>query len=216
MLFRSGHLLAFSRRRQLNPQPVDVNVLVADIVRLLGRTLGGLVRLATNTSADTGIALADPSALEAAVLNIALNARDGMPDGGTLTIRTSRIEVTAKPKNDDDLKPGSYAVLALEDTGTGMPPEVAAKVFEPFFTTKGGRGTGLGLAMVYGFAKQSGGTVTIDSTPGTGTTVSIALPLATGDIEAAAPAPAPIEQPDRKSTRLNSSHVSESRMPSSA
>ena len=157
----TGHLLAFSRRRQLNPQPVDVNVLVADIVKLLGRTLGGSVRVATNTSADTGVALADPSALEAAVLNIALNARDAMPDGGTLTIRTSRADVTQKPVTDDDPDPGSYAVLALEDTGTGMPPEVAAKVFEPFFTTKGGRGTGLGLAMVYGFAKQSGGTVTI-------------------------------------------------------
>ena len=181
--------------RQLNPQPVDVNVLVADIVRLLGRTLGGSVRIATNTSADTGVALADPSALEAAVLNIALNARDAMPDGGTLTIRTSRVDVTAKPVTDDDLAPGAYAVLALEDTGTGMPPEVAAKVFEPFFTTKGGRGTGLGLAMVYGFAKQSGGTVSIASTPGTGTTVSIFLPLASGDVEALAASPVPALQP---------------------
>ena len=191
----TGHLLAFSRRRQLNPQPVDVNVLVADIVKLLGRTLGGSVRIATNTSADTGVALADPSALEAAVLNIALNARDAMPDGGTLTIRTSRAEITRKPLTDEDVEPGSYAVLALEDTGTGMPPEVAAKVFEPFFTTKGGRGTGLGLAMVYGFAKQSGGTVTIASTPGKGTTVSIFLPLADADVEAAAATPAPVMQP---------------------
>jgi len=191
----TGHLLAFSRRRQLNPQPVDVNVLVADIVRLLGRTLGAGIRIATNTSASTGVALADPAALEAAVLNIALNARDAMPDGGSLTIRTSRVEVTGEPATDEDLKPGSYAVLSLEDTGTGMPPEVAAKVFEPFFTTKGGRGTGLGLSMVYGFAKQSGGTVTIASTPGAGTTISMFLPLADADVEAAATKPLPPSQP---------------------
>ena len=191
----TGHLLAFSRRRQLNPQPVDVNILVADIVRLLGRTLGSAIRIATNTSPDAGVAIADPSALEAAVLNIALNARDAMPDGGTLTIRTSRADVTAPPATDDDLKPGSYAVLAILDTGTGMPPEVAAKVFEPFFTTKGGRGTGLGLAMVYGFAKQSGGNVAIDSAPGRGTTVSISLPLAAADAEASIPPPAAPAQP---------------------
>jgi PAS domain S-box-containing protein len=191
----TGHLLAFSRRRQLNPQPFDVNILVADIVRLLGRTLGASIRIATNTSPDAGTALADPSALEAAVLNIALNARDAMPDGGTLTMRTSRIDVTESPATDDDLKPGSYTVLALEDTGTGMPPDVAAKVFEPFFTTKGGRGTGLGLAMVYGFAKQSGGNVTIDSAPGKGTTVSIALPLVDADAETLAAPPVQVAQP---------------------
>jgi PAS domain S-box-containing protein len=191
----TGHLLAFSRRRQLNPQPVDVNVLVADIVRLLGRTLGAAIRIATNTSADTGVALADPAALEAAVLNIALNARDAMPDGGALTIRTSRVEIIDEPATDDDLEKGSYAVLALEDTGTGMPPEVAAKVFEPFFTTKGGRGTGLGLSMVYGFAKQSGGTVTIASQPGKGTTVSIFLPLADAEAGALATKPLPPSEP---------------------
>ena len=187
----TGHLLAFSRRRPLNPQPVDVNVLVADIVRLLGRTLGASIRIATNTSARTGVAMADPAALEAAILNIALNARDAMPEGGTLTIRTSRVDVTKPPKIDDDLKVGSYAEIALEDTGTGMPPEVAAKVFEPFFTTKGGRGTGLGLAMVYGFAKQSGGGVTIASASGRGTTVSIFLPLADVDVQTFAAKPMP-------------------------
>ena len=191
----TGHLLAFSRRRQLNPQPVDVNVLVADIVRLLGRTLGAAIRIATNTSANTGVAIADPAALEAAVLNIALNARDAMPDGGSLTIRTSRVDVTGEPATDEDLKAGSYAVLALEDTGTGMPPEVAAKVFEPFFTTKGGRGTGLGLSMVYGFAKQSDGTVTIESQPGKGTTISIFLPLADADVEAMTTKPVPASAP---------------------
>ena len=191
----TGHLLAFSRRRPLNPQPVDVNVLLADIVRLLGRTLGASTRIAMNTSANTGVAMADPAALEAAILNIALNARDAMPDGGSLTIRTSRVDVTKPPKTDDDLKLGSYAEVSLEDTGTGMLPEVAAKVFEPFFTTKGGRGTGLGLAMVYGFAKQSGGGVTIESAPGEGTRVSIFLPLADADVEAFAAKPLPPSQP---------------------
>src|ERR1043166_6235411 len=114
-----------------------------------------------------------------------------MPDGGTLTMRTSRIDVTESPATDDDLKPGSYAMLALQDTGTGMPPEVMAKVFEPFFTTKGGRGTGLGLAMVYGFAKQSGGTVTIDSTPGKGTIVSIVLPMSDAHVESLKSGPGP-------------------------
>jgi PAS domain S-box-containing protein len=175
----TGHLLAFSRRRLLNPQPVDVNGLVGSIVRLLGRTLGATIRVATATSDDAGVAFVDPAALEAAVLNVALNARDAMPDGGSLTIRTSRVEVTEPPATDDDLKPGSYAVLSLEDTGSGMSQEVMTRVFEPFFTTKSvSRGTGLGLSMVYGFAKQSGGTVTIQSELWRGTTVSMFLPLA--------------------------------------
>ena len=183
----TGHLLAFSRRRLLNPQPVDVDALVADIVRLLGRTLGATIRVATATSGEGGVAFVDPSALEAAVLNVALNARDAMPDGGTLTIRTSIVTVTDPPATDDDANPGSYALLALEDTGSGMSPEVVARVFEPFFTTKtGGRGTGLGLSMVYGFAKQSGGTATIASEPGRGTTVSILLPLAGSEVRPAA------------------------------
>jgi CheY-like chemotaxis protein len=118
-----------------------------------------------------------------------------MPDGGSLTIRTARVDVTKPPKTDDDLRPGSYAEIALEDTGTGMPPEVAAKVCEPFFTTKGGRGTGLGLAMVYGFAKQSGGGVMIESTVGKGTRVSIFLPLADADVESFAVKPLPPSQP---------------------
>jgi PAS domain S-box-containing protein len=191
----TGHLLAFSRRRPLNPQPVDVNALIAEIVRLLGRTLGASIRIAMNTSVNTGVAMADPAALEAAILTSALNARDAMTDGGSLTIRTSRVDVTRPPNTDEDLKLGSYAEISLEDTGTGMPLEVAAKVFEPFFTTKGGRGTGLGLAMVYGFAKQSGGGVKIESTLGKGTTVSIFLPLADADVEAFTTKPLPPSQP---------------------
>jgi PAS domain S-box-containing protein len=179
----TGHLLAFSRRRLLNPQPVDVNALVAGIVRLLGRTLGASIRLITDTPGGAGAAFVDPAALEAAMLNIALNARDAMPAGGSLTIRTSTVEIRdARPSIDEDLKPGSYARLSIEDTGSGMAPDVVTRAFEPFFTTKtGGRGTGLGLSMVYGFAKQSGGTVVIDSAVGRGTTVHMYLPLTTDE-----------------------------------
>ncbi len=187
----TGDLLAFSRRRQLNPQPVAVNPLVVGSVRLLSRTLGATIHITTATSDDAGVALVDAAALEAAVLNIALNARDAMPDGGSLTIRTSRVDITEPPMTEDDLQPGAYAMLAFEDTGCGMPPEVVARVFEPFFTTKtGGEGTGLGLSMVDGFARQSGGTVKIASEPGRGTTVRIFLPL-TGAQPAAAPPAAP-------------------------
>jgi PAS domain S-box-containing protein len=189
----TGHLLAFSRRRLLNPQPVDVNVVVASIVRLLGRTLGATIRVTTSTSTDAGMAYADPAALEAAVLNVALNARDAMPDGGSLAIHTSTVEITAPPATEDDLALGLYVWIALGDTGSGMPPDVVARVFEPFFTTKtGGRGTGLGLSMVYGFAKQSGGTVKIESEVGRGTTVSLFLPLAGNEPQPASLNTAPV------------------------
>jgi PAS domain S-box-containing protein len=188
----TGHLLAFSRRRLLHPQPVEVNLLVDSIARLLGRTLGGSINVSVECADDAGTAFVDPSALEAAVLNIALNARDAMPDGGSLTLRTSRQEVAADPKTDEDLKRGSYAVLTIDDTGTGMTPDVAARVFEPFFTTKsGGRGTGLGMSMVYGFAKQSGGAVTVASRPGAGTTVTICLPHASREMMLASLPPLP-------------------------
>ena len=174
----TGDLLAFSRRRQLNPQPVAINALVENIVRLLTRTLGAGIKITTAASRDAGVAMVDPAALEAAILNIALNARDAMPDGGTLTIRTSKADITQAPRTEDDLPIGQYAMLAIQDTGTGMPPDVVQRVFEPFFTTKtGGTGSGLGLSMVYGFAKQSGGVVTIASEVGRGTTVILYLPL---------------------------------------
>ena len=127
-------------------------------MRLLTRTLGASIRITTAASRDAGVAMVDPAALEAAILNVALNARDAMPEGGTLTIRTSKTEITQAPRTEDDLPIGHYAMLAIQDTGTGMPPDVVPRVFEPFFTTKtGGTGSGLGLSMVYGFAKQSGG-----------------------------------------------------------
>jgi PAS domain S-box-containing protein len=192
----TGDLLAFSRRRQLNPQPVGVNALVDNLVRLLGRTLGATIRITTATSRDAGVALVDPAALESAILNVALNARDAMPDGGMLTIRTAKADITAAPRTEDDLPIGQYAMVAIQDSGTGMPPEVVARVFEPFFTTKtGGRGSGLGLSMVYGFAKQSGGTVTIASEPGRGTTVIIYLPLTRREPQATAAPALPITPP---------------------
>jgi two-component system, chemotaxis family, CheB/CheR fusion protein len=175
----TSHLLAFSRRRLLNPQAVDVNALVANSAKLLSRTLGATIRLSADTQATPASAFVDPSALEAAVLNVALNARDAMPNGGSLAFRTSAIEVTETRAAEFELPPGEYIAVAVEDTGTGMPPEIVARVFEPFFTTKtGGAGTGLGLSMVYGFAKQSGGGVAIVSEPGRGTTVTLYLPMA--------------------------------------
>jgi PAS domain S-box-containing protein len=174
----TGDLLAFSRRRQLNPQPVAINALVESVVRMLTRTLGATIKVTTTASRDAGVAMVDPAALEAAILNVSLNARDAMPGGGTLTIRTSKADINQAPRTEDDLPIGQYAMLAIQDTGTGMPPDVVSRVFEPFFTTKtAGTGSGLGLSMVYGFAKQSGGTVTIASEPNRGTTVIIYLPL---------------------------------------
>ena len=171
-------LLAFAGRRQLNPQPVDINAHVDQTVKMIARTIGSGVEVRTLADGDAGTVLIDPSALEAALLNIALNARDAMPEGGTLTVRISRVSATA-PIAADDPAPGSYVLLMLEDTGTGMTSEVAARAFEPFFTTKAGRGgTGLGLSMVYGFAKQSGGTVFIRSAPGEGTAIELYLPVA--------------------------------------
>ena len=189
----TGDLLAFSRRRQLNPQPVAINALVDNLVRMLGRTLGAGIRINTAASRDAGVALVDPAALEAAILNIALNARDAMPEGGTLTIRTSRAEITQPPRTEDDLPIGHYAMLAIQDTGAGMPPEVVQRVFEPFFTTKSaGAGSGLGLSMVYGFAKQSGGMVTIASEVGRGTTVILYLPLTKSEPRTDAPVSLPV------------------------
>jgi two-component system CheB/CheR fusion protein len=183
----TGDLLAFSRRRQLNPQPVAINALVDSLVRMLSRTLGASITITTAASRDAGVAMVDPAALEAAILNIALNARDAMPAGGTLTIRTGRADVTQAPRTEDDLPIGQYAMLAIQDTGIGMPPEVVQRVFEPFFTTKAGAGSGLGLSMVYGFARQSGGAIHIASELGRGTTVILYLPLTGTEPRHAAP-----------------------------
>jgi CheY-like chemotaxis protein len=174
-------LLAFSRKQVLNPKIVNANNLIADITGLLRRTLEEHIDIETVTGAGLWNCEVDPAQLENALVNLAINARDAMPDGGKLTIETANVRL------DDDyaaaqaeVKPGQYVMLAVTDTGTGMAPEVRDHVFEPFFTTKAvGKGSGLGLSMIYGFVKQSGGHVTIYSEPGEGTTIKLYLPRST-------------------------------------
>jgi signal transduction histidine kinase len=167
-------LLAFGRRQSLRPEAVRLDQVVDSLTPLLHRTLGEHIDLRTEYGQGAPAALADRSLLENAILNLALNARDAMPRGGTLTIRTG--ERIAGPGNGSIPIGQPVVFVALSDTGTGMAPEILARVFEPFFTTKDvGKGSGLGLSMVYGFAEQSGGHVSITSTPGGGTTVTILL-----------------------------------------
>jgi signal transduction histidine kinase/CHASE3 domain sensor protein len=172
------HLLAFARKQPLRPQPTDINQLVTEIDRLLRPTLGEQVQIATMLEPDTWAALVDQSQLTTALLNLALNARDAMPDGGKLTLEAGNIVLDeAYAQSHGGIRPGFYVVISVSDTGTGIPAAIRDKVFEPFFTTKGtGQGTGLGLSMVYGFVKQSGGHVKIYSEEGYGTTVRIYLP----------------------------------------
>ena len=153
------------------------------------------------TSADgLWLAMVDVAQVENALLNLALNARDAMPDGGVLRISASNATFGAEDPPRAGVEAGDYVVLAVADTGCGMTPEVLARVFEPFFTTKDlGKGTGLGLAMVYGFAKQSGGHVEIVSEPGTGTVVSLYLPRANEPVRQTLPSPAPPRMPNRGS-----------------
>ncbi|HUB14071.1 MAG TPA: response regulator [Acetobacteraceae bacterium] len=169
-------LLAFSRRQRLAPEPVDLRRLVSDIGDLLTRAVGATVALETRFAADLSPAFVDPAQLELALLNLAINARDAMPEGGALTIE-SFVLPAVPPDLAEDLAPGSYTALAVTDTGTGMTLDVQERAFEPFFTTKEqGKGTGLGLSQVYGFVRQSGGAVKLRSAPGEGTTVTIYLP----------------------------------------
>jgi PAS domain S-box-containing protein len=155
-------LLAFSRRQPLDPRPVEANPLIAAMEPLLRRTLGELIMLNFELEDDLWLTRCDPYQLDSAILNLAINARDAMPDGGTLTIRTENIAAGAvRPA---DLAAGEYLRVAVTDTGTGMPPDVVARAFDPFYTTKPiGQGTGLGLSMVYGFMRQSGGHARIAS-----------------------------------------------------
>ncbi|MFN3613769.1 MAG: ATP-binding protein, partial [Rubrimonas sp.] len=176
----TGRLLAFARRQPLDPSPTDVNALLADMDGLLRRTLGGEVQIETVRGGGLWRALVDATQLESAVLNLCINARDAMPAGGRLTIETGNVFLDqAYADTAEEVTPGQYVMVAISDTGTGMPPEVAARAFEPFFTTKPvGRGSGLGLSMVFGFAKQSRGHVKIYSEQGQGTTVRLYLPRA--------------------------------------
>ncbi|MEH3148313.1 MAG: ATP-binding protein [Methylobacterium frigidaeris] len=179
-------LLAFSRRQTLDPRPTDVNQLVAGMEDLIRRTVGPAIRIEVVGEPGLWTALVDPPQLENALLNLCLNARDAMPDGGRITVETANRWLDAAAARANDIPPGRYLSLCVSDTGTGMSPEVAARAFDPFFTTKPtGQGTGLGLSMIYGFAQQSGGQVRIDSTPGRGTTVCLSLPRHDGAPEEA-------------------------------
>jgi PAS domain S-box-containing protein len=173
-------MLAFSRRQPLQSKSVDVNKLILSTTRLLNRTLGEDIAIALRPGADVEPALVDESQLETALLNIAINARDAMPEGGTLTIATRNAELDADyVAHHPGVAPGAYVQIEIADTGVGMPPAVVARVFEPFFTTKAaGKGTGLGLSMVYGFMKQSSGHVCVYSEVGQGTVFKLFLPFA--------------------------------------
>ncbi len=174
-------LLSFSRSNDVKARPVDPNALIEGMSALFGSSLGSLVTVVRDLDPTTPRALVDPDQLELAVLNLCINARDAMPDGGRVTIATRRADIA----DDPDLKPGTYAVVTVADEGTGIPPELLERVCEPFFTTKAvGQGTGLGLAMVFGLAQQAGGRLRIASEVGTGTRIELALPQAEATPEA--------------------------------
>jgi len=174
-------LLQFSRQTPLEPVALDVNKLTSGMSDLLSRTLGETIRVETVLAAGLWNAKADPSQLENVILNLAVNARDAMPGGGSLTIETSNAYVDERYARDNQMAEGQYVLVAVTDTGQGMPAEVLTRVFDPFFTTKPvGKGTGLGMSQVYGFAKQSGGHVKIYSEVGVGTTVKLYLPRQIG------------------------------------
>ena len=176
-------LLAFSRRQTLDPKPTDVNRLVVGLQEMIQRTVGPGIKLEVIGTSGVWPALVDPSQLENALLNLCINARDAMPDGGHITIETANKWLDERAARLHDMPEGQYLCLSVTDTGTGMPPDVVARAFDPFFTTKPiGQGTGLGLSMIYGFAKQSGGQVRIYSEVDEGTTVSIYLPRHRGAV----------------------------------
>jgi signal transduction histidine kinase len=202
-------LLAFSRRQSLDPKPLLANALVEDMLDLLQRTLGETICIETDFGADIASIEVDPNQLENAILNLAVNARDAMPWGGTLRLRASNLTVgeggggtTTVSEGSLDLAPGRYVAITVQDTGSGMAEETLSRVFEPFFTTKDvGKGTGLGLSMVYGFVKQSGGHTLISSQVDRGTTVTLLFPAVTGHPEAsveASPRPLPLGQREQR------------------
>ncbi|HWG98187.1 MAG TPA: PAS domain S-box protein [Pilimelia sp.] len=179
-------LLAFGRREITQNQVLNLNHVIGDIEQMLRRTLGEHIHLVTTLDRQLWPTCADPSQIEQILLNLAVNARDAMPGGGTLSIDTTTVELTAEDVTDSTPAPGRYVRLRVSDTGSGMPPEVAERAFEPFYTTKPpGSGTGLGLATVYGIATAAGGDVRLYSEPGIGTTVTVLLPAADADADAA-------------------------------
>jgi signal transduction histidine kinase len=176
-------LLAVARQQPLSARVIDLNERLPDMVAMLQRTLGADIHIATLLADNLWPSRADPSRVEDALLNLAINARDAMPDGGALTIETANVRLDERhPSAPVELTPGDYVVMSVTDTGGGMPPEVIQRATDPFFTTKPlGKGTGLGLSMIYGFAKQSKGHLSIYSELGIGTTVRLYLPKAQGE-----------------------------------
>ncbi len=200
----TARLLAFSRRQSLDSRPTDVNALIASLEDLLCRTMSEQISVSILSAGDIPPAVVDANQLESAILNLAINARDAMPEGGALTLETSvTILDTKYCQTHPGAMPGRYVVVAVSDSGVGMDEDTLAKVFDPFFTTKPvGQGTGLGLSMVYGFAKQSEGQVRIHSTPGHGTSVKLFLPVAQYGIVGEDDAPAPIHHGDGQTVLL--------------
>ena len=183
----TARLLAFSRQQPLAPRPLNANQLVSGMSELLRRTIGEHVRVETVLAGGLWHAFADASQLENAIVNLAVNARDAMPDGGRLTIETGNADLDDRyARTHAEVLAGQYVLISVSDSGTGMPAEVIERAFEPFYTTKGvGKGTGLGLSQVFGYVKQTGGHVKIYSEVGQGTTVKIYLPRHLGDADAA-------------------------------
>jgi PAS domain S-box-containing protein len=188
-------LLAFARKQPLEPRDTDVNTLIVETAKLLRPTLGEQIEIESMLGDDTWHTLIDPSQLSSGIVNLAVNARDAMPGGGKLTLETDNVVLDeAYARSNPEVKPGPYVMIAVSDTGTGIPQAIREKVFDPFFTTKAtGKGTGLGLSMVYGFVKQSGGHIKIYSEEGHGTTIKLYLPrLADEGPKVAEQAPAPV------------------------
>ena len=189
-------LLAFSRRQTLEPKAVDANKLVAGMEELVRRTVGPGILVQTDLSDELWTCFCDPNQLENAILNLCINGRDAMGDGGRLIVETANAVIDADAAAQRDMPPGEYVAVAVSDTGRGISPELLPRVLEPFFTTKAaGKGTGLGLSMIYGFAKQSGGQIRIYSEIGEGTTVRLYLPRHRGDAQAEQPKEQPAKPP---------------------
>ncbi len=189
-------LLAFSRKQLLQPKVIDLNQLLPDMEKLLRRVIGERFELVTLPEAKIGTVMADPSQVEQVILNLAVNARDAMKTGGRLTIRTHNIHLDQRtaPQISVSLAAGDYVELSVADTGVGMDEEIKSRIFEPFFTTKGpGKGTGLGLATVYGIVRQTGGGISVESKPGEGSTFRIYLPLERAPVDYSRPLAPPLE-----------------------
>lgn len=201
----TGQLLAFSRKQILKPKIIALDNIVADVSKLLRRLIGENIQLDSRTDIEPGFVSADPGQIEQVVLNLSLNGRDAMPQGGTLLIETKNVEISQKPDGfSEDFTPGSFVQLSITDTGCGMTDEVKSHLFEPFFTTKDlGKGTGLGLSIVYGIVRQSGGEITVVSEVGKGTTFQVFLPRVEAPAsEAPEVAAAPVDTSGRETIFL--------------